>query len=67
MAAYPVLPYVTDSNCTILADCRGLVSFLISGELWCQSWEMPLPLEHTNMTKEETLHLFIFWIICYLV
>lgn len=57
--AYPILPSLTESNYTILADCRSLVIFLISRELKCQSWEMPSHLEYPNIAKEEALYFYI--------
>lgn len=59
MTAYPILPCLTESKCTILADCRRLVIFLISRELQCQSQEMPSHLEHPNSTKEGALSFHI--------
>lgn len=61
MTAYPILPCLTESNCTILAGCRRLVIFLISRELQCQSWEMPSHLEHSNITKEEAMYFYMFY------
>jgi hypothetical protein len=64
MSAYPILPFLTEYNCTIAADCAKLVIFLISRELQCQSREMTSHFEHPNIAKEEALLLFILWIIC---
>lgn len=57
--SYLILPCLTESNCTILADCRSLVIFVISRELKCQSWDMPSHLEYPNIAKEEALYFYI--------